>query len=108
MVHNSRIRFCLRAIDLPQKLAFLSLPRDMRVDLPGHGSQKINHANAYAEMEQAGSGPTATAEIIRNVLHQPIQYYLRVDFDGFLNSSIRSVESMFTSNSRLQIRAIQF
>ncbi|MEK7451719.1 MAG: LCP family protein, partial [Patescibacteria group bacterium] len=66
-----------------KKLAFLSLPRDMRVDLPGHGSQKINHANAYAEMEQAGSGPTATAEIIGNVLHQPIQYYLRVDFDGF-------------------------
>jgi len=66
-----------------KKIAFMSLPRDMTVPIPGHGYQKVNHANAYGEMEKAGNGPVAAADVIGDILKQDIQYYVRVDFDGF-------------------------
>ena len=66
-----------------KKLALMSLPRDMTVELPGRGYQKVNHANAYAEMEKPGSGATVAADLIGTVIRQPVQYYMRVDFSGF-------------------------
>ncbi|MCX6714578.1 MAG: LCP family protein [Candidatus Uhrbacteria bacterium] len=66
-----------------KKLAFLSLPRDMTVPIPGHGYQKVNHVNAYAEAEKTGSGGEVTAQFIGNTIKQPVQYYMRVDFGGF-------------------------
>lgn len=66
-----------------KKLAFMSFPRDMTVEIPGHGYQKINHENAYAETEHPGSGAAITADFIGGVIREPIQYYMRVDFNGF-------------------------
>lgn len=66
-----------------KKLAFLSLPRDMTVQIPGRGYQKVNHVNAYAETEKPGTGGEVTAQFIGDTLKQPVHYYLRVDFNGF-------------------------
>src|SRR3989338_7328012 len=66
-----------------KKLALMSLPRDMTVQIPGYGYQKVNHVNAYAEKEKPGTGAVATAEFIGKTLKQPIHYYMRVDFSGF-------------------------
>lgn len=66
-----------------KKIAMLSLPRDMTVPIPNHGYQKVNHTNAYAEAENHGTGGSATAQLIGDTLKQPIQYYMRVDFNGF-------------------------
>ncbi|OGL99466.1 hypothetical protein A2318_01715 [Candidatus Uhrbacteria bacterium RIFOXYB2_FULL_45_11] len=66
-----------------KKLAFLSLPRDMTVQIPGRGYQKVNHVNAYAETEKPGTGGHVTAQFIGDTLKQPVHYYLRVDFNGF-------------------------
>ncbi len=66
-----------------KKLALMSLPRDLTVPIPGHGYQKINHENAYIEAEKPGTGAAATAAFVGNLLNQPVQYYVRVDFSGY-------------------------
>ena len=61
----------------------LSIPRDLWVDIPGHGPDRINTADLWGELEREGGGP----EVIKQTLYQslgiPIHYYVRVDFDGF-------------------------
>lgn len=65
------------------EIGMMSLPRDMTVPVPGYGYAKVNHANAYGEMDEPGAGPALASQVIGGVLNQDIQYYLRVDFDGF-------------------------
>jgi len=66
-----------------KKVAFISIPRDMLVEVPHYGWRKINAVNAYAESEEKGSGPKRTAEALSGVLGVQIPYYVRVDFAGF-------------------------
>jgi LCP family protein required for cell wall assembly len=68
-----------------KKVAMISIPRDMAVPMEDRGWQKINHVNAYAEMEEPGSGGVATSQAISDILETPIDYFVRVDFDGFIN-----------------------
>ncbi len=65
------------------EVGLLSIPRDMAVDIPGFGQRKINAANAYGETAERGSGPLLAARTVEQVFGQPVDYYLRVDFDGF-------------------------
>jgi LCP family protein required for cell wall assembly len=54
----------------------LSIPRDLMVDIPGFGRDKINAA--YAD-----GGPRLTVETIRNLFHFPINHVINVNFGGF-------------------------
>lgn len=65
------------------EIGMMSIPRDLVVPIPDYGYRKINHINAYAEMEEEGSGPAVAAEQIGNLLEQDIAYTVKVDFDGF-------------------------
>jgi polyisoprenyl-teichoic acid--peptidoglycan teichoic acid transferase len=56
--------------------ALMSLPRDLLVDIPGHGRQKLNAAFAYGE-------DRLTLRTVRNLLRIPIHHYVRVTFWGF-------------------------
>lgn len=67
------------------EIGLLSIPRDLAVPIPGYGYQKINSINAYAEMEESGSGPEWASEVISDLLDQEIHYYVKVDFDGFVD-----------------------
>jgi polyisoprenyl-teichoic acid--peptidoglycan teichoic acid transferase len=58
------------------RISYLSIPRDLRVDIPGYGSGKINAAN------QVG-GPALTLATVRNLTGLPIHHVIVVDFDGF-------------------------
>jgi polyisoprenyl-teichoic acid--peptidoglycan teichoic acid transferase len=58
-----------------KKAAFFSLPRDLRVPIPGEGSAKINQAHAIG-------GPELAVQTVEKVLGIPIHYYLRTDFTG--------------------------
>ena len=64
-------------------VAMMSLPRDMSVPIPNYGYRKVNHANAYGEMDNPGAGPELATQVIGEVLDEDINYYLRVDFAGF-------------------------
>jgi len=65
------------------KLALLSIPRDLSVPIQGKGWQRINHINSYAESADPGSGGKKTAEQIGKLLNAPIHYYVKIDFEGF-------------------------
>jgi LCP family protein required for cell wall assembly len=68
-----------------KKVALISIPRDLAVPLDNMGWRKINNVNAFAEAETPGSGGLATSQAVSKVLNQPIDYYIRLDFDGFIN-----------------------
>lgn len=65
------------------QVGMVSIPRDLTVDIPGYGYRKINSVNAFAEMEEAGSGPEAAKELIGNIMGEKVNYVVKVDFSGF-------------------------
>lgn len=65
------------------KVALISVPRDLYVPIGEYGWKKINHANAYGEMDKPGFGAPVAAETVSKVFNIPIHYYIRVDFQGF-------------------------
>lgn len=65
------------AIDIDNgNMRVLSLPRDTRVAIPGHGNQKLNHAYAYGQQDLL----KATVE---RFLGTNIHYYVKIDYDNF-------------------------
>jgi LCP family protein required for cell wall assembly len=62
----------------------LSIPRDLWVDIPGHGYDRINTADLWGELTEEGGGPDLVKRTIQQNLGIPIHYYVRVDFDGFI------------------------
>jgi len=66
------------------QVAFISIPRDLFVPIPDYGWRKINNAYAfgYNENEQDG-GEKLMIEVIENITGLKINYYGRVDFEGF-------------------------
>ncbi len=69
---------------LPPSVRMLSIPRDLYLDIPGVGENRINTAHFYAEAQQPGSGPSALAQVVQQNFDVRVPYYLRVRFDGFL------------------------
>ena len=67
-----------------KKLSLLSIPRDLAVPIENMGWQKINSVNAYAEKKTPGSGGLAVSQTVSDVFQTPIDYYLTVDFTGFI------------------------
>ena len=57
-------------------LSMLSLPRDLRVEIPGHGMDKLNAAYAYG-------GPGLTVQTVEWLTGVDIDEYLEVDFEAF-------------------------
>ncbi len=68
-----------------KKVSLISFPRDMVIPMEGRGRKKINNVNAYAEMEEKGSGGEATCQALGDILEMPIDYYIRADFQGFID-----------------------
>jgi len=58
------------------RIAYLSIPRDLRVPIPGHGDQKINSAF------QLG-GPALAAKTIEAFTGLPVNHIVIVDFGSF-------------------------
>ena len=58
------------------RIALLSIPRDLRVEIPGHGADKVNAAFAYG-------GPTLAIKTVQSVTGVPINHVVVVDFGTF-------------------------
>ncbi len=54
----------------------LSIPRDLWVEIPGHGSNRINAAYAFG-------GPSLMVETIQQNLGVAVHHYVEIDFVGF-------------------------
>jgi LCP family protein required for cell wall assembly len=65
-------------------LRMLSIPRDLWVEIPGHGQNRINTAHYFAEVAKKGSGPQAAAETVEQNFHVSVPYTLRIQVDGFI------------------------
>jgi LCP family protein required for cell wall assembly len=70
-----------------QRIALLSLPRDLWVTIPGYGQARINAAGAWGEMYNApGGGPELARRTVSAYLGIPIDYYVYIDFEGFIGA----------------------
>ncbi len=58
------------------QLAFLSIPRDLRVDIPGYGSAKINAAFQFG-------GPALALRTVKALTGLEVNHVAFVDFDRF-------------------------
>ncbi|HSV86611.1 MAG TPA: LCP family protein, partial [Levilinea sp.] len=72
-------------IPLQPEVKLLSIPRDLWVDIPGVGQNRINTAHFYAEGVEEGSGPQALLQVIGNNFGVDMPYYVRIRFDGFIS-----------------------
>ncbi|MBM7661603.1 LCP family protein required for cell wall assembly [Bacillus mesophilus] len=61
-----------------QTLKMLSIPRDTRVEIPDYKMDKINHAYSLGDKE-------LTIDTVEEFLEIPIDYYVTVNFQGFIN-----------------------
>jgi polyisoprenyl-teichoic acid--peptidoglycan teichoic acid transferase len=60
-----------------KSVKMLSIPRDTRTDIIGHGTEdKINHAYAFGDVEMA-------INTVEDFLDIPIDYYIKMNMDGF-------------------------
>jgi polyisoprenyl-teichoic acid--peptidoglycan teichoic acid transferase len=66
----------LRTDPSKHRLAYLSIPRDLRVDIPGHGPAKVNSAM------QIG-GPALAVRTIENFTGLPVNHVMVIDFHDF-------------------------
>ncbi|MFI5359278.1 MAG: LCP family protein [Halanaerobiales bacterium] len=67
----------LASIDLERKeIGLLSIPRDTRVKIPGHGMNRVNASLAFG-------GIDLTLATLEDFLAVPIDYYVQTDFQGF-------------------------
>ncbi len=82
----------LASIDpINNKAVLLSIPRDLWVNIPGHGQQKINAAYAYGKEESTAKSITTRKragialldQTLQPILGIPIQYHAVVNFSAF-------------------------
>ncbi len=80
-------------------IALFSLPRDLRVDIPGYGSDKLNAAYAYG-------GPELTLETVQNLTKTPaapqgleINHVVNIDFEGFARA-VNAIECVYVDVDR--------
>ncbi len=66
-------------------VALLSIPRDVFIDVPGYGAQRINTINVLGEQDAPGSGPDLIKASIQQSFDIQANYYVRLDFDAFID-----------------------
>lgn len=64
-------------------MGLLSIPRDLYVEIPGVGTNRINTAHLWGEMESAGGGPALAARTVTHNFGVFVHRCVRVDFEGF-------------------------
>jgi polyisoprenyl-teichoic acid--peptidoglycan teichoic acid transferase len=73
-------------------IALLSLPRDLRVNIPGHGIGKLN--DAYFT-----GGPKKTLQVVKQVTGLNIHHVVNVDFKGF-EQAINAIDCVYVDVDR--------
>ena len=64
--------------------AMLSIPRDLQLQIPGHGQDRINTANVYGYLhDYPGGGPALLQDTVEANFGIPIAGYLMLDFHAF-------------------------
>src|SRR3954470_18627095 len=72
--------------------AIMSLPRDLKVQIPGHGVDKINASYEYG-------GPALTLETVKQLTGLPINHVINVTFTGFWRA-VNAIDCVYTDVDR--------
>ncbi|MGI8753970.1 MAG: LCP family protein [Acidimicrobiales bacterium] len=83
-----------RVVPATKQLALLSIPRDLYLDLPGLGYQKVNAA--------INKSPDLLIQVIHDQLGIDINHYLDIDFDSFrqITDAVGGVQVYFPTKAR--------
>lgn len=65
----------VRVDKLSKTVSMLSIPRDSRVPIEGHGLDKITHANAFG-------GPALAIKTVKDFTGLPVNHYVKIKFTG--------------------------
>ncbi|HSS05074.1 MAG TPA: LCP family protein [Solirubrobacterales bacterium] len=60
-------------------IALMSIPRDLKVEIPGYGTEKFNAAFSYG-------GPKLTLQVVKELTGLPINHVVNVDYLGFVRA----------------------
>jgi polyisoprenyl-teichoic acid--peptidoglycan teichoic acid transferase len=60
-------------------IALMSIPRDLKVEIPGVGTDKFSSAYAYG-------GPKLTLQVVKELTGLPINHIVNVDYLGFVRA----------------------
>jgi LCP family protein required for cell wall assembly len=60
-------------------IALMSIPRDLKVEIPGYGTEKFNAAYTYG-------GPKLTLRVVKELTGLPINHVVNVDYLGFVRA----------------------
>jgi LCP family protein required for cell wall assembly len=73
-------------------IAVMSIPRDLKVEIPGFGTEKFNAAYAFG-------GPKLTLRVVKELTGLPINHVVNVDFLGFVRA-VNSIGCVYTDVDR--------
>ena len=67
------------------QVTMMSIPRDLSINVPNFGLQRINTVNMLGEMEEAGMGPALMKAGIKESFGIESERFVRLDFNGFVH-----------------------
>lgn len=73
---RSDIIMVIKYDPMVKKMVIVSIPRDLRVDVPGYGMTKINHAYAY-------EGEQLINQVVEELLGVKLDFTVKLNFDTF-------------------------
>jgi polyisoprenyl-teichoic acid--peptidoglycan teichoic acid transferase len=73
-------------------IAVMSIPRDLKVEIPGFGTEKFNAAYTYG-------GPRLTLRVVKELTGLPINHVVNVDFLGFVRA-VDAIGCVYTDVDR--------
>lgn len=63
-------------------VGLLSIPRDLWINDPDYGENRINTVFYFSELDEIGSGPQRTIAVMELIFVVDLDYYILVDFNG--------------------------
>ena len=75
-----------------KRTALLSLPRDLKVQIPGHGTDKLNAAYSIG-------GPKLTLKTVKNLTGLTVNHVVNVDFKGF-REGVNAIDCVYADIDR--------
>ncbi len=73
-------------------IAVMSIPRDLKVEIPGYGTNKFNAAYTFG-------GPKLTLRVVKELTGLPINHVVNVDFLGFVRA-VDAIGCVYTDVDR--------
>jgi polyisoprenyl-teichoic acid--peptidoglycan teichoic acid transferase len=82
----------LRIDPAQERIAVMSIPRDLKVEIPGFGTEKFNAAYSYG-------GPKLTLQVVKELTGLPISHVVNIDFLGFVRA-VDAIGCVYTDVDR--------